>query len=589
MDSFLYSVRKITGQSIRDSLYGSHEYRDFCPDFLQLMIGYVLDTAGDVSSAAIVSDTTTPRTIVKRAPSLLDSIGLFIDVLTQNEVPPRLDTTWRPRERLAVSGTIVPGFEITSTNVGAFRSFVDPAHNAITVNFFQVGAEKYVSVDLLFDFFRNFVEGYVDNTPMVWFTNLWNNDYEPPGGYPWYVAPYVACYYTDLSYTEDKFSYEVEVQTWTDTRFGFPLRINSRTRYSGSVTRHRLRPWEISVKFTQGDGVAFTGPFPWIAWGVWQKPIVTGPKAYFRNSVEAPDILSMLSAVPFSIASFAPGLFHTQSQSFLALLGEVSKNFESLVESPQFIPTLTGVADSIISKDSVLGSKLGLFTSPSAFDSFSRESPLSRIRLLLKFLAGLHLAYVFAIAPALKSADDALTTFIREVSVSKGKSYVKYTTQDGTFSGWPAGLVKLVQGFRSEEIARCEVLYGSQAETSLTKTRTFEALDRVLDDVRRAGIEPDPVYLYAAIPLSFVFDAVVFPVAVIMTDAYQRFKMTTSRHFTMGHSVRVVVTYRSGLVYRLYVRSDASQILFDPPDTSWLKASGLTPAIAISLATVLFL
>jgi hypothetical protein len=208
-----------------------------------------------------------------------------------------------------------------------------------------------------------------------------------------------------------------------------------------------------------------------------------------------------------------------------------------------------------------------------------------KLRLALKFVTGAYLTYSFVVAPVVKAAVDVFRTLLKRLKGVKGEASIRFHGRD--LSALPGRLRMMLESIRSETIVSYDVRFRSQAEFAVNASQLVGALDSVLAEAQKFGIEPDPTYLYKAIPFSFAFDWFV-PMGGMLDAAYNRYKMIGSKGYTIGHSVRIDLVYRSGNCFHIYLRSDPTELLFDPPSDNWLTSHGAPVAIASALVATLF-
>jgi hypothetical protein len=238
------------------------------------------------------------------------------------------------------------------------------------------------------------------------------------------------------------------------------------------------------------------------------------------------------------------------------------------MESPGFIPLIWDALSAIPALRS-LGSGL---------------SPFGRVRALLKLLSGVYLAYLFAVAPTLESARDIYDAFIDDIKETDGEGSLVFQGESDAYPSLPGGLRSMLDAIHPGlPIARYHVRFRTQMMLKMTRPRVGGVLDSLVADAERAGLEFNPVYIYQAVPFSFVFDQF-FPLGGLLQDAYQRYKLIGMRGITVGHSVSVTLEYVTGFSVHVYIRSDATDRYFDPPLDSWLTARGASLPVLVPLA-----
>lgn len=572
---------EVAMSSVEDAL-APRQYNAYWLDVFLRLASYNRDLKG-LRGNATSTHKSSWRTKVKERASILDALGIFLEVLETGAhkfsgvaYP---GSSWTSRDRVGLSGIILPGYTFSRSTLGEFfPSEVAPDLVDLPLGM-QIGPDgNYVSADDLFDFARAFADLWQEGSTFVWPSTIMNNDGQPPGGiYPG-GASHWALSYSQFEVTDEVIRYQVNIHAYAQLYIPPSIWIYSETTYGVTISRQREFPWAIRLQTTEGRGNSQAGgglyfhPFHSLTvdWGVWQPAIDVTVKTSSRDwSFEIKDF--KVDAT-LSVIRCAPALYHTQSRAFYSLLGKASENFESLVESPDFLPVVYSTLKT-------------LAVEPLAA---ARLPFVERLRTVTKLVCGAYLAYIFAIAPSLKSARNVWERFVNAIRSTPGEGEIRFEGNAADYSSLPAGLRHWVDAIRPVEIADFTISFRTTLIPSVEPHQLASLVDALLADASRLGLEPDPTYLYQALPFTFVFDMFV-PVASLMRDAYQRFKLIHARGIVVGHSISLRVTYSDGLIVHTYVRSDATGIYLDPPMDSWLTAPGASLPVLVPLAMAIIL
>jgi hypothetical protein len=270
-----------------------------------------------------------------------------------------------------------------------------------------------------------------------------------------------------------------------------------------------------------------------------------------------------------SIAKAAPGLSHTQSKAIGKMLTEVSRNLESLVESPGIPALLTGL----------------LSWPAEAIENFIvARSLVTKCYVVIEALCRGILTWKFALEPTMKSAKDAILS-ARKMQ-RKYEASLSYSSREEEFDGLPESLKRfiLLEGMVDNDVAEYKITL--HTETSMRITLEFLAryFASLLGLARKHGIAPEPKILWQLQPWSFVFDWFI-PMSQYIDDAQQYFNSYYTPISTLGHSVFVEVVTSDGWIYSIFIRSDNSTDPLDLVPEAWNKSSDIPP-IAIPLFVI---
>jgi len=592
----LLSIDRIVGHSIRDAIYASQEYHDTPMDIVQSIVSLHTDVAGIYTSGDVVGSKSSWRTVVKERPSWLDSLGMFYDLFlsgTGERINAGALTNWKPRERISFTGTTYPGLELVSRLTSEFHSCDDYDVNNVPLFVFNDGVNAHLSADQFFEWGKLFATTAV-NKRLVTRVPFRNNSGN--------VGAAGLAHYYELHCTDDLFTGTVNLTSWWWPGYflGFSWWFLSDTSYTFSVRRDPVLPHLLIYSATAGDGDAFYGseiygvryqPFFQYNWGLWQNPFtVRAVDQHISYAGITPLLRQMASAIPVSIMRCVPGLFYTQSRAYNTLIGKVTRNFESLMKSSDFIPSLIQGAESILALKGTAVEATEkrvtkrLFESLSSITVFEDYIPLfDRVRALVQLIAAIDLTFAFALEPALRTASNVLDSTMRNVLETEGVGAMAFSGKDIT--ALPESLRLLLSSFRDERILSYDVHFRTEMTSRVSHGNFYAAVDRLLRDAGALGFEPDPIYLYKMIPFTFVFEWFV-PVTAMLNAAYVRYKMVGNSSLTVGHSVSILITYASGFKTHVYLRSEPTRLYLDPPSDSWLTSPGVPIAVAVPLAIV---
>lgn len=581
MKDTLFEVTAITGRSLDESLplealenkninvapYAHNE------DILLYFSRMVPDLEGFSSQCVSTKNQSTLRTEVKNKPSFLDSLAMFWEVLNTGAVS-KVDTAnmgWKPRERFAATGFVIPDASIVNFTVGDFYQLEEEEAENVYLDLYEHPDGYLMTADLFFDFARRFLEH--STSPELIVRELYDFGYHQDGNciHRTYIPSLIS---------EDVISYKMELRylffpyngSWT----------GAGCKYGVTFRRSSTSPSHLTVEVSEGRAYFFRDPYgSWTTTWYDQYPF---PNLVFQSQVRTQQAVSSLptdksawfaelvQSCQIGIRTCVGALYHTQSRAYSNLSGKVSRNFESFVESPEFLPVIVELAKAPVN----IGKS-------AVYDAMP---VLKRVRLICRLVFGAYLAYIFAIKPALESVRDAFVSLVRVINETPGEASLVLSGDASVFGSLPVGLRNLLATVRSTPVARYEIRFRSQMKLVVKKNRAVEVLDALLSEAARFGVEPDPTYLWAAQPFSFVIDWFV-PIGGLLRDAYQRYKLVGARNTTVGHSVMIRVVYSDGVVFHCFLRSDATDLFLDPPRDSWLTAPGAPVQVALPLAIVL--
>lgn len=568
---------EVASSSLRDALDQAEYFSLFGPDIMMRMASYNRDLKGYRGEPTNTVNRSW-RTKVKKRPSILDALGLFLEVLETGTHKfsgvPSPGSTWNSRDRHGLSGVLMPGWTLSHSTLGDWYPIQDAGDLAfVGVDFLSKDGVIYMPADYIFRFAQNFFAEMSPDREIYWYSPIQNNAGEPPGGiYPGGLSHWTL-QYLGHTVTDDVIRYTVRIHGYTQLLGGPFTWQYAETRYDVEIKRQTETPWAVDFRCSEGRGISSFAPVfhdhathPLdFDWGVWQPALDVKVKT--SSTDRAFETLSFGVQFPLSVMRCTPALYHTQSRAFYSLMGKVSEGFESLIESPDFLPVC-----------------YNFLRETSSIPFSAAHLPfIQRLRTIVKLICGSYLAYIFAIAPALKSAREVWDRFKRGVRSSPGEGELKFKGYAADLDSVPTGLRDWIGKIRSAEIFDFKVSFRTSLTPFLDDSHAPSVLEALLADAAHLGVEPDPTYLYQALPFTFVFDEFV-PMASLMRDAYQRFKLIRTRGLTVGHSISLTVTYVDGLTVSQYIRSDDTGIYLDPAEDSWLTAPGASAPVLIPLA-----
>lgn len=576
----LFTVEERTSSAVVD-LVMADEYRAHIPDVFRGLLKYCYDTRGTYCDATLSYDNRlTWRTRVKPNPSLLDNLAMFFEVLSTQAAPSATNTSqssWHSRERVGLTGVMYPGSTTQHHYVNELYNFLTEDIGTIEFTTLLTPHGEYMSADHFFDFAQQVVKTCGNGfTARHFCGTMITNQFEVVGSGP---LTHFEITYTNMSCTVDRLSYSVEIKAlgtldpFTGKWYG------TKTRYDSSISRDKNMPWCLVVdqtaawSITSYDVINESWDSP--PSGGWHSDTRVSQLTRWRDGNLPESYKNVLDYVPVSIMACAPALYHTQSRAYASLLGKVSENFESLIESPDFLGTLFQVAKASTAE-------ISSFMPPGYMSVFSK------VKFLIHLVCGAYITWIFALSPALKSARDAYERFLKDARQAFGKGSISFEGDESDFEELPTGLRDLLQRIVPDDtIVGYKVRFGSQLYAQPADDKMTSLVEKIVDDAARLGIEPNPVYLYQMQPFTFVIDWFV-PVGALLQDAYNRYKITHTRGVVAGHSVSVDLTLTHGLTVKVFLRSEATVLMIDPQMDSWLTTS-VPAVVAVPLAAVLLL
>jgi hypothetical protein len=575
----LFVVEERVGDTLSD-LIDLDEYGSYIPDVIRRVLRFCYDTRGTYCDADLLyDDRLTWRTRVNPNPSMLDSLAMFYEVLSTQQAPSATNvsqSSWHSRERVALTGVYYPDATTVRHRLQDFYNLPGGALGSVEFDTLITPHGEYISADMFFDFCRRVVDSCGSEFTEFYFSNtMINNQGHLVGQGP---LTHFELRFSNFTADDNHASYDLQIIA-RGTLDIYGRWFGTKTRYKTTVFRNKKLPWCLTISQSVAESIT-SGDLDNAPWdqppsGNWHNDARVAQYGYWDKGPIPARLKTIMEHLPVSIMSCAPALYHTQSRAYSSLLGNVSKNFESLIESPEFLGIIFQVAKN-------------------ASDGFAKFIPpqyfttLQKVRFVIHMVCGLYLGWIFAVSPALQSARDAFERFLKDTRGFSGKGALDFEGTSSTIEDLPVGLRDLLHRVVPDDsIERYKIRFGSQLYARPAADKVIGVIDKIIDDASRLGIEPNPVYLYQMQPFTFVLDWFV-PLGALMQDAYNRFKLTHARGVVAGHSVSITLTVNCGFTVVVYLRSEATLSMIDPQADSWLTSS-VPASVAIPLAAVLLL
>lgn len=273
----------------------------------------------------------------------------------------------------------------------------------------------------------------------------------------------------------------------------------------------------------------------------------------------------------FSIQNLRGALYHTQAKAMSAVLLDFDRNFENLVEASSFFDVFGDLLlDSSVKR---------LLTAPglALFD---------RVRNLSDILSGATLAYNFAIKPTVDALNNLLQPLIAPVKGEGELAYSGASFSDLQISHMRTFMEQAVNtAVPGAKVVDFEFRFRSEVYVTPNVANVIQTLYNE-NMFLAGGIVPSPSAVWAASKASFIIDWFL-PISRMLDD-HTNYMLSFVVPFRIGHSVRCIITLDDGRTFDLFMRSEQSDYLLDPPEFSWLEAPGAPPiAIALAVKTML--
>lgn len=289
-----------------------------------------------------------------------------------------------------------------------------------------------------------------------------------------------------------------------------------------------------------------------------------------EKGVENEFVHAVIKRSHHSISGAAAGLNHTQGVALRKMLGDVSRNFETLVESPGIPEVLKQAITWVPDLAKSLGS------------AGSVGSAVARI--VAAICAG-RLAWLFAGKPTIESVIDAVSS--AKQTLPKYESTLTLSSDLQAFGSLQKSLQDyiLLEGMLVSDVREYKITFHTECAARVSLSSLTDGLAGVFANLRRYGIVPEPKIIWALQPFSFIFDMFV-PMSSYIDAAQAYFKSYASSLKTIGHSVFIEVQHIEGWTYAIYIRSENSADPIDLVPQAWNPASGVYLQAAVPLSVL---
>lgn len=503
-----------------------------------------------VSYEEVSDDRPLKRLEIKNSPSILDGFQIFIDRILRQSLPSRVNTNWKPRFRARSSGIAGDStVSLTVANFSTVGSLVAGTFSSLPVLCNIYSGSRYLSHATLHGFCMSLLDTQYTCQRIYTSGGVTRDVYET---------------YKNVSYkASGEFSFDF---------FGL---VAPRVGYIGKSWR------SYTVRLTFSDAKTITMDVTSIKSGSANSlGIPTGattnhPAEHFTalyNYIGAtsPVTMSVLKHPNWAMTRFTRGHYVTQSRAYTALVGDASRNFESLIESPEL---------------------LGLYKALAAVElsSFVADTPifLRRVAFFIKAIASGLLAYSFAIRPAIELLLDLVEKTAQDIRKLKGEAALTFIGDAASYQSLPETLRRLIDGaLNSETVVRYSILFRSEVNSSTRAERLLDGLGSGFLAAAEAGFIPSPSQLWALQPATFIVDTRI-PISTLMQLAEARLAMTTSSSLSFGHSASIRLYTSRGILYEIYMRSIPTTVFVDPIQGDiWISPGGLPDQVNLSLLAV---
>lgn len=311
-----------------------------------------------------------------------------------------------------------------------------------------------------------------------------------------------------------------------------------------------------------------SGSSTWVTYNC-NKPSTYAPIVKVTESPDPSYAQALVSNSRHSIRGAKPALYHTQAKAITASLGEISKNFETLMESP-------GTAQ-------LIDDMLSGFSDLKLPQKLKKLTFLEKGKWIVRALLAAWITYIFAVKPVYETLTEDVKLVVSNLSV-KFESTMRFSQSDKPFAGLPESLKSFLL---QEVLTEADLL--DYAVTFHSELRLYDIPDligsvfgRTAEEFAVKGLVPEPKYIWSALTLSFVVDWFI-PISRLISDAQATLRGATMNFGTVGHSVFIKLSHKDGRTTCVYIRSNNSSDIIDPEPDSWLLAGGIYQAAAIPL------
>jgi hypothetical protein len=257
------------------------------------------------------------------------------------------------------------------------------------------------------------------------------------------------------------------------------------------------------------------------------------------------------------MSAFTGGLFLTDTEAISTALGDVSRNFETLVEASQVMEPYAQALAVLIQ----------------LHPAFKAVKPKEFLIFLLYHASSLQVAYLFGIAPTLSSVLDILKKEPESSYAEDGEIFSSakdgYTLQQVYGPSIQAALGSL----NSSRVIDYYMRIRSEVEIVLEPKNRSSIFFAILDEMDRRGLAVDSSGIYAISKWSW-FHSMYLDIQGLIGRGEAYVKALIAPKIFLGRSVYTRVLFDNGLTVTVYRRAALSQNLLPFPDENWNKASG---------------
>lgn len=493
------------------------------------------------------------------------NLRLFQDVLYGNPTHKVTGGNWKPRSRISLSGAELTGYSLGIYSLkdiadGAYSWYTaveNPYYYDVPVTLFK-GPSYYCNLtfDQLRDYAISLQEIAADPTALHTVARLNSNtNYRKD------------CYITNLNVGSDSITYHGYCKY---ARPVAPKWLS--VDYDAVIYRH-----------DQSSDYQFTFYCNWYTYGDLTTHKSVSDPSYNRRSLSPVAVIGdptdligwMEEKTSHSIIGAHPALYLTQSKALSALIGEISANFETLVES----------LDWFLLADLVLNTPVK--------DVVEKFVPygtlLTKVTMLLRLIGSGYIFKIFALDPTLSSLQDALGR-ASELSLFKYESTISITNESLDFTSLDEGLQAYIignWGFDPSDVVEYKVVFHTEVIPDVDTDFMIKVVQGSLSDfLAKTGSYPSVGQLWNGIPFSFVAENYL-PIGKF-TRAFENYARFDRAYVSsMGHSAYIRCSLADGRQFDVYLRSDAKVEPIDPPTTIWVHETPNPVLVPVAIIVAL--
>lgn len=477
--------------------------------------------------------------------SIVNNFGRLLAVLSGRDPLYSVDfkLKWNPRVTVNHSGLYFPNSTVSMTSLSMFKT-IGVADNSELVKNWS------------FPIWNNTQGGTFTNPEILWefFRYLKRNKVEGQLKFECFYGGGSSLHAVTLSaivVSDDLIRYTARLDS---TLLSNPLNGGSAT-YNVEIYRNPGNPLDVRLKISNVVGWtlvngALTKPVAQAQFNRSYLNALSGRESKDRNITLDPS---------WKIKNFTAGLFVSQGKAIVAQANKQSENFESFVESPGFLPTVFSVVETLKG-----GSKT--VKDPKFFDPYRQST--KRVGLSYRDIAGIILAWLFAVRPFLESASDVVKRFFTSHRYTTGYGLVIYEGETD-YASLPRTLRLIMQSFTTYPIS-FRVELRTTIRSKVTRNNMSVFLGELIAETQKLGIYPTATQLWAGLPYTWIVD-MVLPISPTLDAVEARLSVLTRQNTRVGHSVFIDVTDKFGYRKRLFIRSDDSNWWLDAPNDIWVE------------------